>query len=335
MLCIGNSVQAEEIIVPALKETASLILNYRDGKESRQVHIRPQDEIWLVCARNSHSQPTDLSRLSVKKLSGGVWQNSLLNDLVTSHQTDQTRSTVLHVHGWRTNHEASIRQTMDIYKNVTTKRRCTQPLRWILWQWKSDKDNPRFRTDYIEKSKLALTISTTLSSTLAQFGDRNITLLGHSLGNTVILSAMLKPTMLPETETGYRLAIVGAAIGCEFAHNLSRHRFVAISQIDQTVIINNRHDPILSLGNQLICRQSYGRKRLDLASIVAQRRIALGNVRWHEASGEIGRRHDGKYYTASNTFLSEFSRLLTPTHADIKTASGRDLSDQSLKQRTR
>lgn len=328
MLCFGSSTRAEEIIVPALKETASLILSYRDGKESRQVRIRPQDEIWVICARSSHHCPTDLSRLSVKKLYGGVWQQSLLSELVTSHQTDQTRSTVLHVHGWRTNHEASIRQTMDIYKNITTKRRCAVPLRWILWQWKSDKDNPRFRTDYIEKSKLALTVSTTLSTTLAQFGDRNLTLLGHSLGNTVILSAMLKPTMLPETETGYRLAIVGAAIGCEFAHNLSQHRFVAISQIDETVIINNRHDPILSLGNQLICRQSYGRKRLDLASIVSQRRIALGNVCWHEASGEIGRRHDGKYYTASNAFLSEFSRLITPKEVNIQTASGPDLKNQ-------
>ena len=313
MICLGNSSDAEEVIIPAIKGTVNLILNYGEGREAGQVCIRQQDEVWLVSARCSHPCSKDLTRLSVSQLANGSWTQSDLSELVMSHQTDQSRSTVLHVHGWRADHTTSVRQTMDIYKNVTTKRPCTKPLRWVLWQWRSDKDNLRFRTDYIEKSKLALSLGTTLSATLAEFGDRNLTLIGHSLGNTVILAAMMKPTTLPVTDSGYRLAIVGAAIGCDFVKCLAQHQNCMVAQIDETVVINNLCDPVLRVGNQLICRQSYGRKRLDLANIVSQRRIALGNVCWREAHDEIGPRHDGKFYTASNTFLSEFSRLLNTT----------------------
>ncbi len=143
--------------------------------------VLPQDEVWLISARESHLAPCDLSLIKVEQLNCGRWMPSSLECLVDAHELDKTKSTLIYAHGNQTNLSWAKSRGLQFYSLALEETACQRPpVRYVIFAWKSEREQ-HCAKDFILKSQRSEQLGITMAQILAQFPDRRIVLVGFSL----------------------------------------------------------------------------------------------------------------------------------------------------------
>lgn len=220
----------------------------------RMVCVRSQDEVWLVSAREVSLDPCSIScgaGVKCEKLINGCFAPSSLDELVLAHKNDKSKASILYVHGYRTNLVYAKSRGLQCYENLlgeclTSSR---PPVRWIVFAWKSEFESGPIRSDFLRVSQLSYEVGAVLAEVLAQFHDRNLFLLGYSLGAQTVCRAVdlsagdVKPCK-------YRVGLIAGSLtnqysGCS-APCFSNHSFV-----ESTDVFFNQGDRAIKLAGKL------------------------------------------------------------------------------------
>ena len=222
------------------------------------IAILPQDEVWLLNARDFLCGETDLSKLTVSQIVGGELVSRELSDLTSAHASGDELSTVLYIHGNQTSKEFAIARGLQVYRNALAKKaHCHGPVRFVIWAWKSEQEKVRFYPDYLVKSERSVRLGETFAATLNQFSDRNLVVFGYSLGVQVALSAFDSPLLDSRIgdPTQYRAAFAAPAINANFvAYNSLSSGYE--SPIKQTLVFTNRKDRAIRAAQAIIRRKN-------------------------------------------------------------------------------
>ncbi len=264
------------------------------------VCIRPQDELWIVSARDAHCDASGFVPLHCSRFVDGGFCPAELQALYTAHQTDHSRQTVLFVHGNRTDAGWATSRGAQVYENIFASNLCSAPVRYVIWQWRSEPEIKRPIRDYVIKSQRAVRLGPSMARFLRDFEDREIMLIGYSLGSQVLLSAFSNGCMADFPDgRGYSLNFIAAAIDCDFARTVGCLG-CPLQLVDQTNIFQNDGDRVVR-ASQKVCQRRFGRCVSSLASIVQQGLLALGEVSMYNITNEVGKQHSVVRYTRSMT----------------------------------
>ena len=281
------------------------------------ITILPQDEVWLIDARDSLCGETDLSLLQVSQIIGSDLVPRELADLTNAHASGDEYATMLYIHGNQTNKEFAIARGLQVYRNaIATKSYSHGPVRYVIWAWKSEQEKVRFYPDYVVKSDRSVQIGETFAATLNQFSDRNMVVFGFSLGVQVILSAFDSPSldMREGDPTRYQVAFAAPAINPEFvACNLLKTDCVSPAQ--QALVFTNRKDRAIRTARAIVRRRNPG-KESTIIGLAEAGKLNLGSITSIDVFEESGRFHSIERYTRSGTLQSMMANLLNEVSAN-------------------
>ncbi len=287
------------------------------------ITILPQDEVWFVNARGYTSGETDLSCIPVYQLIDSDLAPRDLSTLMTLHESGDDLSTVLYVHGNQTDEEFAIARGLQVYRNsLTTKADCRGPVRYIIWAWKSEQEKTRLYPDYKIKSERSLHVGETFASTLNQFSDRNLVILGYSLGVQVVLSAFDSPNLDPRMDdpTHYQVMFAAPAINAKFVACNSLRTNCKNSPVENSVVFTNRKDRAIRAAQAIIRRENPYDKATTIAGLSQAGKLDVGNVSEVDVFEETGRFHSIERYTRSETLQNVMINFVNTVSAN-KTAA--------------
>jgi len=302
--------QNENRVLSGMRDGITSLVVKDSCLKNLTVDVLPQDEVWEINGRDCHCNE-DISTMQVKRLIGLNWEVSDLQHLIDAHATDKTKSTLICFHGNRTDEEWAISRGLQYYDNVFSKSTCPRtPVRYVIFSWRSEKDQLRAARDYDQNSKRAVSVGRAVSVLLNQFSDRQMLLSGFSLGAQVILSALENiasqcddprcceikggdPNRLPGQ---YRVALIAPALAGSYAAEQQFHypdqRFVA-----RTEIFDNHLDRALRMSNFVRRRQATSGD-ISIAQLARNQNLPLGTVRIRDVANSVGKGHSIDRYTS-------------------------------------
>lgn len=274
------------------------------------VCVSSQDEIWFVSARQSHLFPCDLSKLEVSQLVNGEWQPRTLENLADRHASDLSRTTMLYVHGNRTDEEFANTRGLQFYRN-TFQSRNRRPMRYVMFAWCADIELKRLYPDFGIKSERSVVVGKTFGAFLNSFADRNLLLCGFSLGSQVVLTGVTCDTGLcarGQVKTGqYRIAIVAPALDPSFISNqlllYANNPIVA-----ETDVFRNREDRAVKAAALIAKKRS--ESQITTLSQLATMGNGTNRIQIFDITEEIGRRHAIEKYSLSPTMSRKIVSML-------------------------
>jgi hypothetical protein len=280
--------------------------------------VLPQDEIWIVSARNCTCDPENTTLLKVKKFENNRWQTSCLDELSIAHLTDTRRATMLYIHGNQTNYEYGVSRGFQFYDNLFVKYKCPRPpVRIVLWLWESERELPRLYSDYLVKSRRAMTVGKSLTKTLDALGNRNVALVGFSLGAQVILSSLEQMesrcdySAATDQKGKYNIALFAPATDpdyvCDIADRTVQSKIVSRS----TIIVNSDDRAVKAM--RFVIRHECPEAKDSFAKLARCHRVPLGETEIFEVSQEISRKHSIRRYTNCPTARHEMTAVLNRT----------------------
>lgn len=281
------------------------------------IAILPQDEVWLINARDCICGETDLSLLKVSQYNGSELVPRELSDLTSAHASGDEYATVLYIHGNQTDKEFATARGLQVYRNAfATKADCHGPVRYVIWAWKSEQEKFRLYPDYVVKSERSVRLGETFAATLNQFSDRNLIVFGYSLGVQVVLSAFDSPTL--DTRDGdptrYQVVFAAPAINPDFvARNLLKCDCDSPAQ--QALIFTNRKDRAIRAARAIIRRKNPNNES-TIAGLSATGKLNLGAITSVDVFGETGRFHSIERYTRSDTMQNMMADLVNVVSAN-------------------
>jgi hypothetical protein len=289
-----------------------LILTKNSCRTTATVHVSARDEIWLVSARELNGAPCDISNLCCCRLENGAWQDSDLNELVARHSTDKTRATTIYVHGNRTDLSFAKARGLQVYQTAFQDTSCSRPpIRFVIFAWKSEKDIRRPVTDFSIKSGRAVEVGKTFAQMLGQFEDRNMAIIGFSLGTQVVLSGL---TCAEQQESNirqglYRVALIAPALDPTFVRT-SLCRFPHNTHVADTRVFLNHDDRAIKAA-QLIVRRRSRANITSLRDLAASSGACSNPIQVFDITWEISKRHSVTGYALSSTVRSGLAQMLS------------------------
>ncbi len=239
----------------------------RNGIGFRTVNILAEDEVWLVSARHQNQR-----KLSVQRLVDGQWLNASTFELSDAHATDQQKTTVVYVHGNRTDDQYARSRGLQFYENVFNGQARSGPVRFVIFAWKSERERIRPTADFNVKLDRAVELGPAFASFLAQFHDRRIVLTGFSLGGQVILSSLAQmqsqESLLGSKEGRYQVALITPALKAEDSLN-SVASLPQNSVAAKTVVFINQKDNAIRAA-MLIAKATSRKAAVTLEQIAGQ-----------------------------------------------------------------
>ena len=272
--------------------------------------VRCADQVWLVSARELYGDH-DVSpcQFPVRKFDGGCWHDSSFDALQFSDHGDIP--TVVFVHGYQTNLQNAQFRGAQVYQSLFGNSRCTQPVRFIIWAWKSEREIPRPVKDYALISKRAIGVGNAFAQTMNLVGDEQTTVIGYSLGAQVVVSGMTGQCQY--IGAPIRLAVIAGANDCGFASGC-RQRCLQ-QNILQTTVFSNSKDRVLKASN-LICRINYGKRFRKFEELAFQDNGSLGSVNVIDISNSATRNHSVVRYVSLPVVRNEILRLVESSCSD-------------------
>ncbi len=265
--------------------------------------------------REAHCFSTcDANQLPTERLVEGCWTQSSFGDLLVSHLRDQSRPTVLFLHGNRTNADWSESRGLQAYENLFQGCLERPAIRMVIVQWKSEPECKRVLQDYMVKSRRAVALGESFNCVLNQFEGRKPILIGYSLGAQVILSALNSterpnqdPVVDTQTTNGFRVAILAAAFDCDFVRCRGCN-YSFNDRVMQTLIFNNDTDLVVN-ASERICSKQLGTK-FDTRCFLTSNCLNPGQTSVFDVACQVGKKHSVVRYTQSNTVIQQINGLI-------------------------
>ena len=319
-----------ETLEPALaKEGRSLCTIKSVLGCTETIEIRPEDEIWIVSARNYDGCLDNREAIEVERLANNSWQASSLDELAYCHQTNTSLTTLLYAHGNATDYDFGISRGVQFYRNLASCPEVEGPIRMVLFLWKSEREAPRLYRDFRIKSERAIQMGQAYRTTLERLGDTRVALVGFSLGAQVILSALDSMEQQQSDAycgmgcssfpTGgmagkYRVGLIAPALDPAYAC-AAADRTVSSSITAETRVFNNRSDrAIKALRN--IYRRECPNKSVSFNKLACQQRLNLGQVQHVDLAREAGPWHSIVRYSRAQSLCCKLGNLLSEVATD-------------------
>lgn len=302
-------IQTPEKLLPRpLRSIANVVrgeqsVRTRKGIGFRSVNISAQDEIWLVSARQQQNR----CELTLQRLIDGQWVPASMTDLTDAHAVDQQRSSVIYVHGNRTDDQFARSRGLQFYENVFNGESQSGPVRFVIFAWRSERERIRPTSDFNVKLNRSVELGPTFASFLDQFQDRRMVLSGFSLGGQVVLSGLsqLQPPIedVAEHKTGsFRVALITPVLKAEDAMN-SVASLPHNPAIAKTVVFVNQKDNALRAA-MLVAKATSSQPTVTLEQIASQPTCEMVNpVLIEDMTAETTGCHSITKYSARSTRL--------------------------------
>ena len=290
-----------EVVDANVCQQELLIKNPCHNRDERFI-IREGDEVWFVDARALINGERDLERLKVFQFTDGQRTPRLLSELVEAHGNHTEGATVLYVHGNQTDEEYATLRGFQVYRNTLTNPTTPRvPVRFVIWAWRSEQEKVRLYPDFLIKSQRSITVGETFAATLNEFPDRNVVVLGYSLGVQVLLSAFDSPCLMRRTNdsTRYEAIFVAPAINPKFVadHSLMRNN-QSQSIIKNSFVFTNRKDRAIRAAQSIIRRERPG-EATTITGLAQAGGLDVGHLTEVDVSDEAGRLHNIRRYSMS------------------------------------
>ncbi len=277
------------------------------------IEIRPEDELWIVSARNFDGCVSGGESLEVKRLANNSWQTASLDQLAECHQKNTSLTTLLYAHGNQTNYDYGVSRGVQFYRNLVSCPEVDGAIRMVLWLWKSERQSVRMYRDFRIKSQRAIEMGAAFRSTLERLGDSRVALVGFSLGTQVILSALdsIEDSCGRDRDAHerYKVALVAPALDPAYAC-ASADRSICSSITDQTRVFNNRADRAVK-ALRIILRRECPTKSISFDRLVDEQCLNLGQVKKVDLTSETGARHSIVRYSRTPSLCCELGKLLS------------------------
>lgn len=158
--------------------------------DPRCIQLQAGDEIWITSSRQlSTCGPVDLDRVETCRWNGEGWISAETSELKAVHRTGSA-TTVMFLHGNRTNLEWSAHRGLQVFQGVFGNRPDRPPVRFVIWSWPADPSHCRVK-EYRDNSFRSVWEANVLSGFIRELGTEHpIGLLGYSFGaQAVVLAA--------------------------------------------------------------------------------------------------------------------------------------------------
>lgn len=266
--------------------------------------LRPGDEIWLISARDLGSC-CELHNLRCQKYCDGLWFDSCCAELVDANNTQPVCSPVVYVHGYQTDLGDAKTRGIQVYNNLFAACDNAQPIRYIIWAWKSERESRRIVRDFKEKAGDARQLGNAFAMTLNQLQSSPPTVIAYSLGIQVSISALVESSVY--TGLPVQLAVIAAATDCGFSGGCLQMQ--QCGNISISYVFCNRVDMAIRAA-RLSCRISSGRKPDKFERIAPMFQAQLGQVNVIDITSMSTRKHSVVRYTALPIVASCINELV-------------------------
>mgnify|MGYP003769905025 FL=1 len=278
---------------------------------------RPQDELWLVsarqcCAVSSGGEP----RLSAQRLDDDSrWQGADLEALYTPASADQV--VVIYIHGNRVPSSAAAAEGQRVYRLLIGGAESAPPLRFVIWSWPSARVRGHLR-DVRAKAQRTDVAGYCLAWVLVHLPeDQPVSLLGYSFGARIATGAAhlagggsLGGRALPPHVTSahtMRAVILAGALHASWLRPGGYHER-ARTQLGHLLNLYNTCDPVLKRYHLLDKRtraSALGFSGMYTADLVEAPRLEQLNVR-----NIVQRSHELEDYLYSPRLLQRIREVL-------------------------
>lgn len=289
----------------------------RQALRGAECGVRPQDELWLVsarqcCAVSSGSEPL----LSAQRLGGdSQWQGADLEALYAPASADQI--VVIYVHGNRVPSGAAAAEGQHVYRLLIDGAESAPPLRFVIWSWPSARVKGQLR-DVRAKAQRTDMAGYCLAWALMHLPeDQPVSLLGYSFGARIATGAAhltgggsLGGRALPPHATSahtMRVAILAGALDASWLRPGGYHER-ARTQLDYLLNLYNTCDPVLKRYHLLDKRaraSALGFSGMYTADLVEAARLEQLNVR-----NIVQRSHELEDYLCSPRLMQRIREVL-------------------------
>lgn len=297
----------QQVLAQPLRSIAEVVrgeqtIRTRNGIGFRKVHVRAQDEIWLVSAR--HENRCDLS---LQRLINGQWVDASMADLTQAHATDQQKPSVVYVHGNRTDESYARSRGLQFYENVFNDEICSGPIRFVIFAWRSEREKIRPVSDFRVKLDRAVELGPVFGNFLDQFEDRRFVLAGFSLGGQVILSGLVQLECQAAHEQGsklgrYQVALITPAL--QASDSLKSVASLPANPLaSQTIVFVNQKDSALRAAS-VFAKVTSQAPAVTLEQVAQQPSSGMTNsVVIEDMTSNVSRCHSITKYSADSTRL--------------------------------
>ncbi len=294
----------------------------KDGRFSEMtIAVLPQDEVWLLDGRDAHCDPNNLSLIGVRRLVGQQWVDDQLANLVLQHSTDRAKKTLIYAHGNRTDEEWAIARGLQFYQNAFGNTGdCRPPVRLVIWSWRAEQEGCRPARDFAEKSDRSVVVGPALVNLLLEFPDRNLLLVGFSLGAQSLLSALgdsrIQANQGEFQPEGYRVVLIAPALdGCYVASQI--HQYPSPLVVDRAEIFDNREDRALRVA-KIVGRKQSPNGDISIGELAARGNLPLNNVQITDMAEATGKGHSIDRYSRNDAIRNCLNQMLWELADDVQ-----------------
>ena len=209
--------------------------------------------------------------------------------------------TIIFVHGNRVERGEDRERGMMVYRSLRQKARHDGPIRFIIWSWPSTRI-PRALQDYRVKAARTRPAGWQLAWFIDRLpADLPLSLVGYSYGARVASSSLhllgggdlgglqLDERVHPHRDP-VRVALVAAAFDASWMQPGGYHG-KALSQIDQLLLLTNRHDPAMRFFH--LSAKHQRPQALGLAGLPNTKAVQemAERITLYDVTSQVGRSH--------------------------------------------
>ncbi len=287
---------------------------------------RPQDEIWLVSARQVGClQSGDRPALAAQRYdSEAGWQDTDVAELLQPASTDQIL--VMYIHGNRVASTQAACEGRYVYRLLTSNINDPVSVRYVIWSWPSAQIRGQLHDVRVKAQRTELG-GYCLGWFLSQLPQQQrVSILGYSFGTRIATGALhllgggqLSGRALPSCERAaphVRIVMLAAAMHRNWLRPGSYHE-LAFSHLDFMLNLYNCCDPILKRYRFL-----YRGSRPEALGFTGMSTHGLGEERHLieqlNVCGSVPKSHAAIHYFRSSHIKKRMQRILFwyPLHDD-------------------
>jgi hypothetical protein len=282
---------------------------------------RAFDQVWLVSTRglagcgNIQAPPNFFVQ---RRNSEGGWQVSSIDEFLAAD--DPLTPIGFAMHGNRVSPSQAIRQGMMAYRQFTARVPVSQPVRFVIWSWPSDRIHGILK-DVRSKAARTTTDGKYLAWTLHQLDPQTpVHLIGFSYGARIATGALhivaggsldgfsLGPAKAPRTPV--RTAFAAAALHNHWLDEGQYHGR-ALEIVDSMLLINNSCD--MALKRYRFLDRSRTAEALGFTGPAGWSQH-YAKIRIVDACRDLGKAHDWDRYLRSGRYTALQASTLQVGH---------------------
>ncbi|MEZ6094887.1 MAG: hypothetical protein R3C03_11750 [Pirellulaceae bacterium] len=280
----------------------------------------PGDQIWIVSTREMEPCCEIAGKFQVAFFNGCEYQTSSIDELTNDLAQHPELQNVVHLHGDFTDLRWAISRGEQVYLNSIAGNCCRQPVRMIIWAWKSERVAVPFR-DFRVKTDWSHFEGVRFAEFMSQTNLSTGIMIGYSMGAQIALRAIdeIASTSGQSSNelsvTGkWRLILPAPALAPQFS---PQYCFGTEwdSIVDEIAILSNSKDRALRFAKRSNRRTGL-LPAIDQYSLPCSLPISGDRVYSVGAECEVGGKHSIVQYSKSSTFQAILSDwLLTPANS--------------------